>query len=564
MKINRKRGFTIVELIIVIAVIAIFAAVLIPTFSNLLKRAYTAADQTLVKNLNNALRMDTEVSTHKTMSQALEATKKNGFDVSKINAKATENEIVWDSLNDCFAYIEADKTEVTYIPDSQPNGTAADYQLWVINNDNGAVTVSTKYSTYLAGSVSGAIATSKGLDVGANTEIKTINYTNSGSTQNVVLRTNVGCELTVSAAGDTVDHYGWAKTIAAETVACYNEYGSVGILNVKQGKIVTQANCTVSSIRIDSEATNVTVDVTKSTKEVVYTGSNSGVTVTGTTAVAESKMYDKTKFEQKYSGTNKPEGYVVDTVNKTISISTVDAMIYLGYIAKDLGKNYTVSIMADIDFENMILENGFNLDTMYINGNNHNIKNLYIENNESSPNSLTALFTQVKGIKNLKLDSIHVSKQSTVYANNERASILVGQVMGNQESVIENVTIKNSSVRGGKYTGAVVGYAYGSINSCTIENCTVIGQSQCGAIVGYLCQSADGARTINNNIIRNTTVELANQLEKVYLGKLVGTLDSDCTTGSITHELKNNVFENCTISTDKEYGRATDKVKIAY
>ena len=33
-----KKGFTIVELVIVIAVIAILAAVLIPTFSNLVKK----------------------------------------------------------------------------------------------------------------------------------------------------------------------------------------------------------------------------------------------------------------------------------------------------------------------------------------------------------------------------------------------------------------------------------------------------------------------------------------------------------------------------------------------
>ena len=39
MKNTKKRGFTIVELVIVIAVIAILAAVLIPTFSNVIKKA---------------------------------------------------------------------------------------------------------------------------------------------------------------------------------------------------------------------------------------------------------------------------------------------------------------------------------------------------------------------------------------------------------------------------------------------------------------------------------------------------------------------------------------------
>lgn len=40
---NNKKGFTIVELVIVIAVIAILAAVLIPTFSGVVKKANESA-----------------------------------------------------------------------------------------------------------------------------------------------------------------------------------------------------------------------------------------------------------------------------------------------------------------------------------------------------------------------------------------------------------------------------------------------------------------------------------------------------------------------------------------
>lgn len=48
---KNKKGFTIVELVIVIAVIAILAAVLIPTFSNIVERANEAAAQADAKNL---------------------------------------------------------------------------------------------------------------------------------------------------------------------------------------------------------------------------------------------------------------------------------------------------------------------------------------------------------------------------------------------------------------------------------------------------------------------------------------------------------------------------------
>lgn len=44
MKKSNKKGFTIVELVIVIAVIAILAAVLIPTFSNVVEKANESKD----------------------------------------------------------------------------------------------------------------------------------------------------------------------------------------------------------------------------------------------------------------------------------------------------------------------------------------------------------------------------------------------------------------------------------------------------------------------------------------------------------------------------------------
>ena len=45
-----KKGFTIVELVIVIAVIAILAAVLIPTFSNVIEKANTSSALSEAKN----------------------------------------------------------------------------------------------------------------------------------------------------------------------------------------------------------------------------------------------------------------------------------------------------------------------------------------------------------------------------------------------------------------------------------------------------------------------------------------------------------------------------------
>ncbi len=51
MKLTNKKGFTIVELVIVIAVIAILAAVLVPTFSSLIDKANDSKALQIARNV---------------------------------------------------------------------------------------------------------------------------------------------------------------------------------------------------------------------------------------------------------------------------------------------------------------------------------------------------------------------------------------------------------------------------------------------------------------------------------------------------------------------------------
>ena len=55
MKKTLKKGFTIVELVIVIAVVAILAAVLIPTFTSLVRKSKLSVDQQTVDGMNKVL-----------------------------------------------------------------------------------------------------------------------------------------------------------------------------------------------------------------------------------------------------------------------------------------------------------------------------------------------------------------------------------------------------------------------------------------------------------------------------------------------------------------------------
>ena len=66
MKRNNKKGFTIVELVIVIAVIAILSAVLIPTFSGITEKAQASKAQQEVKNIHTLYLADIDYANGET------------------------------------------------------------------------------------------------------------------------------------------------------------------------------------------------------------------------------------------------------------------------------------------------------------------------------------------------------------------------------------------------------------------------------------------------------------------------------------------------------------------
>ena len=104
-----KRGFTIMELVIVIAVIAVLAAVLIPTFANITERANTSADTQTVKNLNTILiSEETLGNTPATMAEALAVAESGGYKVENLTPTGDGNHIVWLKERNRFALLDED------------------------------------------------------------------------------------------------------------------------------------------------------------------------------------------------------------------------------------------------------------------------------------------------------------------------------------------------------------------------------------------------------------------------------------------------------------------------
>ena len=93
---SKKKGFTIVELVIVIAVIAVLSAVLIPTFSNLVRKANISSDTVLAKNLNTALSLYEAENEVATFEDALEGIKEHGYLIANLNTKTSGCFFVWE------------------------------------------------------------------------------------------------------------------------------------------------------------------------------------------------------------------------------------------------------------------------------------------------------------------------------------------------------------------------------------------------------------------------------------------------------------------------------------
>ena len=93
---SRKKGFTLVELVIVIAVVAILAAVLIPTFSSLIRKANISSDTVVAKNLNTALSIYDAENDVKEFDDVLKGIKEHGYLIANLNAKTDGCFFVWE------------------------------------------------------------------------------------------------------------------------------------------------------------------------------------------------------------------------------------------------------------------------------------------------------------------------------------------------------------------------------------------------------------------------------------------------------------------------------------
>lgn len=334
----KKKGFTIVELVIVIAVIAILAAVLIPTFANLINKANIAADTAVVKNLNTVLIANgTTDGKNVTMTEALKDAENAGYTVEKLTPMST-GDILWDEENDQFVLIDSDHTVY-----SAKDVTDKKYKLWKIVDEIPTAEADKGYSYYLSDDFTGTdVTVSAGLDVGNHSDIATVTYTNETEAKEVSIRTNSAKTILIingfvnssdSFKGDVIYHYGISGNVDINKCAygCFYERSTeIGNLTSATGKIVIENNTVINGDIIGNGDSVTEISVDANLNGTVYANDNAEIisndilpvfTSSDNAKASGKAILVKEESSEKVSESIKNKDYAFIKLSKNISVS---------------------------------------------------------------------------------------------------------------------------------------------------------------------------------------------------------------------------------------------------
>ena len=483
---SKKKGFTIVELVIVIAVIGVLTAVLVPTFVNLVNKANNASDESLVKNLNTQLRMKEQTEgKNQTLDAALDDAAEAGYLVENLTPKGNRD-IVWNQEKDEFGFGD--------------EATGDLYKYWKIYEKASDIPAVQTYSIYAKGTKgTEAPVVSVGFDAGKNTKLDTVSFANdTDSTKEVKIRTNGG-KLNIGSEGHIakgrVHHYGTLDDATVFTEKnSFHTHGVVQYLDLQAGKVVAESNGVIYLMKAESDTTAAE--------------ENGGVIIIPATATSDDIKTD-----------DLPEGYEVTETGTTQPSNIADKIAenqgLLGAgTARDPFQVYDYQTMQAI---NMMYDSGYH----YFAVNKSLTDDGNIDCTNWTPISLNGSFDG-KGVNLLNVDArlfMNVGamgrngvlsswstqdvtvKDMDVYFNLEgdldAAGGMAKQILGNNTTYLENIKIHGQIVSGSN-SGALFSYTTGNpydtnqhvnqkieVNDCLIDATLVSTSNSVAVVSGY-------------------------------------------------------------------------------
>ena len=439
MKRTNKKGFTIVELVIVIAVIAILAAVLIPNISKLVRKANESNDVSLAKNMNTLLTMDEAENGKATnMYDVLIALENGGFKLSTLNPRASGNVFAWDKANNQIVYLSKDKI-LFQAKEVKNNG-----DLYITTRDADTFKNFPGYSFYLVQDLEANVTLEKGsnLDTGEFTLTGTVSCTTS---DDVDIRGKINGKLTVNSAAGTITNYSIVENVEIVNTAStsYHERGQVKTFTIKEsltGKVVFENDAYVETLM--RNGTNGTV-VNSGYIKTIDGSAKDKVPSTSDTYVLEIRTFEELcNFRDKVNAGTTYEGMTVELMADIDISSRAWTPIGVAY-RKEIKANSPV-FRGTFDGNNKTISGltntGFEITSLY---------KRYKGNNSTTPNDYGEyVFGFFGSIVNATIKNLNMAK-----VNIDMACDTENKALGDS-------------------VGAIAGFAGG--DSCTITNCHVL------------------------------------------------------------------------------------------
>lgn len=454
MKASKKRGFTIIELVIVIAVIAILAAVLIPTFANIIQKANVANDVALARNMNTILIADEATNGRSTdMYDVLIALEQGGFKLENLNPRADGNVFAWDKANNQIVYLD------------KKNPDKPIFQAKEIGDNKGDLYITTRkaevfadypgYSYYFASDIEGNITLDEGscLDTG---EFALTGDVSVKTNKDVEIHGTINGTITVNSTSGKITNYSVVgkKVVIKNTAATsYHERGHVAAMEIQNsltGKVVLENDAYVETLtnngtngKVESKGYVKAVDENSSDRESVKP-------TTGTGYALEIGTYDQlVNFRNKV---NAGASYSGMTVKLTADIDISErAWTPIGAAYRD-----------KIDANAKVFQGTFDGQGHKITGltnTGFKISSVYSGKNDTTPHEYKEYVFGLFG-----------SVYNATIKNIVMANVNIDLACDEKEKVV------------GDSVGAIVGFAAGDeTTGVTIENCKVLS----GSIVGY-------------------------------------------------------------------------------
>lgn len=507
MKASKKRGFTIIELVIVIAVIAILAAVLIPTFANIIQKANVANDVALARNMNTILIADEATNGRSTdMYDVLIALEQGGFKLENLNPRADGNVFAWDKANNQIVYLEKGSAKPIF-------------QAKEIGDNKGDLYITTRkaevfadypgYSYYFASDIKGDITLKGGscLDTGefaldGNVYVQT--------EKDVEIHGTINNTITVDSTSGKITNYSVVKNVVIKNTAptSYHERGHVveamEIQNSLTGKVVLENDAYVDKLTNNKTSGKGTVENKGYVKAVDGSDTETVKPTTGTGYVLEIGTYDQlVNFRNKV---NAGASYSGMTVKLTADIDISErAWTPIGAVYR-----------RDINAKSSVFQGTFDGQGHKITGltnTGFKISSVFSGGNDTTPEGYKEyVFGLFGSVYNATIKDIVMANVNIDLACDEKEKVVgdsVGAILGyaaGDQVTIEGCKVISGSIVGYDAVAGIVGRSYSV--KITISNCenaaTVTAIRRASGILGFISKDTIDVKEVSITNCKNS------------------------------------------------------------